>query len=276
MRRALFALVLHLVVTGCASTLREGSLGRPSNGWLARGRRLADQGRTWRVLRNDAQGGHHWGTARLVSMVEQVARASSPSRDALPLTVGDLSDVRGGQIPHHASHRTGRDVDLLFFTRDAATDTPLLTPEFVHYDRDGNSVRWPVALRFDTARNWSIVEGVLQARGVGVMRIFVAAWIRQLLLAWARAQGRPAGLIERAERTMHQPGDSAPHDDHFHVRVACTPEERVAGCVDWGPMWPWIEKDWDKGDSAPADDDTVLAAMEALPEVAVSRGGSGR
>lgn len=263
------ALLALASLTGCAATLSRapGSYGRPSSGWLVGATRLADHGRGWRVLRDDAMGGQHFGTARIVSMVEQVARAASPSRDALPLTVGDISGPRGGQIPHHASHRVGRDVDLLFFTRDAATDAPLLTPEFVCYDREGCSVRWPVALRFDAARNWALVEAVTQARGVGVTRVFVAAWIERLLLAHARQAGRPAWVVDRADRLMHQPGDAAPHDDHFHVRVACTPDERALGCVDWGPMWPWLEKDWEKGDSAPADDEALLAAVAPLPEV---------
>jgi penicillin-insensitive murein endopeptidase len=269
-RLALTALLALPLLSGCASYLSRapGSYGRPSAGWQVGAARFADQGRTWRVLRDDAMGGQHWGTARIVSLVEQVARGASPSRDAIPLTVGDFSALHGGQIPHHASHRAGRDVDLLFFTRDGVTNAPLLTPEFVRYDREGNSVRWPVPLRFDAPRNWSIVESVVQARGVGVLRIFVAAWIERLLLTHARSVGRPAWIVQRAESLMHQPGDAAPHDDHFHVRIACTPDERAAGCVDYGPMWTWLEKDWEKGDSAPADDATILAVMAPLREVA--------
>jgi len=263
-------LLALLALSGCTSALSRapGSYGRPSSGWLIGAARLPDRGRTWRVLRDDALGGQHWGTHRVVSMVEQVAHGACPSRDAIPLTVGDCSGLRGGQIPHHASHRAGRDVDLLFFARDAVTNAPVLTPEFVRYDREGNSLLWPVPLRFDAPRNWSLVESVVQARGVGVMRVFVAAWIERLLLTHARSVGRPGWVVQRAESLMHQPGDAAPHDDHFHVRVACTPDERAAGCVDGGPMWTWLEKDWEKGDSAPADDETILAAMAPLPEVA--------
>lgn len=256
------ALATLLLLEGCAATSRlAGSHGRPSSGWLARGERLPDRGRGWQVLRTDAQGGHHWGTPRLVAMVRQVARAVGTTDPAVPLVVGDISDVRGGQIPRHASHRAGRDVDLLFFTRDALTDAPVITPEFVRYDRDGASVRWPVALRFDTARNWSIVESLVRVEAVGITRVFVAAWIRTLLLTHARAQSRPPWIIERAEALLHQPGDSAPHDDHFHVRVVCTPDERGAGCVDGGPAWTWLDKDWEKGESASADDDAVLALL---------------
>lgn len=273
MARALASVFVLAALTGCTATLsrRPGAYGRPSAGWQVGAVRLADRGRDWRVLRDDAMGGQHWGTARLVAMVEQVARGARASRESVPLTVGDLSAVRGGQIPHHASHRAGRDVDLLFFTRDAARDAPVVTPEFVRYDAAGDSVRWPVALRFDVPRNWAVVEAVVQAEGVAVNRIFVAAWIERLLLAHARSAGRPGWVVDRADRLMHQPGDAAPHDDHFHVRIACTPEERALGCADGGPLWPWLEKDGEKGDSAPADDDTVLALMAPLPEVPARR-----
>ncbi len=257
------ALLLVVAAPGCATMTRApGSYGRPSRGWVSRAERLPDQGRGWRVLRDDAHGGQHWGTARVVSLVRQAARGAAVGRNAVPLVVGDISAPRGGQIPRHASHRAGRDVDLLFFARDALTNEPVVTPEFVRYDRDGNSVAWPAPLRFDTPRNWDLVESVVRAEGVGVTRIFVATWIEHLLVENARARARPAWVVERAEQLMHQPGDSAPHDDHFHVRVACSPDERAAGCVDWAPMWPWLEKDWEKGDSLSADDATVLAALE--------------
>lgn len=266
-RTAAPLLALALALPSCAYLSHApGSRGRPSCGWHAGGRRLPDQGRHFRVLRNDAQGGRHWGTGRLVTMVEQVADRACPAQGGVALVVGDLSAPRGGQIPHHASHRTGRDVDLLFFARDALTGEPVLTPEFVRYDRDGNSVGSLVPLRFDTARNWDLVEAVVAARDVGVARIFVATWIERLLVDHARARGRPSAVVHRAEQLMHQPGDSAPHDDHFHVRIACAPEERAAGCVDWAPLWPWLAKDWEKGDSAPADDDAVLAALAPLDE----------
>jgi penicillin-insensitive murein DD-endopeptidase len=239
----------------------RGSRGRPNSGWISHAERLRDRGRGWQVLRDDARGGQHWGTARIVSLVQQVARFSASSHGVVPLVVGDISALHGGQIPRHASHRAGRDVDLLFFARDGVTDASILTPEFVRYDREGNSVAWPTPLRFDTPRNWDLIEGVVRAEGVGVTRVFVASWLEQLLVANARSRARPAWVIDRAEQLMHQPGDALPHDDHFHVRVSCAPDERSAGCVDAAPMWPWLAKDWEKGDSVSADDDTVLAAL---------------
>jgi penicillin-insensitive murein endopeptidase len=271
-RRAhrVFGLFTALALTqACASAwLDQGSRGRPGGGggWIQGARRLPDRGTGYRVLRDDALGGQHWGAGRLVTMVQRLGR-SVGGRGSVPLIVGDISARGGGQIPHHASHRGGRDVDLLFFAIDAVTGQRVVTPEFVRYDAAGDSVLWPVPLRFDTERNWDLVEAVVRADDVAVIRIFVARWIKQLLLDHARQRHRSAWVIERAEALLWQPGDSAPHDDHFHVRVACSPQERAHGCYDGGPLWSWLEKDWEKGDSAPADDATLLDALEPLTDV---------
>ena len=49
-------------------------------------------------------------------------------------------------------------------------------------------------------------------------------------------------MLERARGALHQPTDSSPHDDHFHLRLTCGLEERLLGCVDVGPRWSWV--DW--------------------------------
>jgi penicillin-insensitive murein endopeptidase len=98
----------------------------------------------------------------------------------------------------------------------------------------------------------------------GVARIFVAEWLRVALLDHARAHGKDPWVVDRAARLLLQPGDSLPHDDHFHVRLACTLRERALGCVDGAPLWPWMIKDWEKGDALPNDDDAVLDLMEPL------------
>ncbi len=256
---------------GCAhflpdATLRaEGSRGGPSKGWLAHGVRLPERGQGYTVLRTEPEGGQHWATERLVAMVRRVAGGLPRPAGEMPLVVGDMSGRGGGQIPRHQSHRCGRDVDLLFFTRDATTGASVLTPGFVRYDRNGASVAWPTPLRFDVERNWDLVERLVRDEPAGIVRIFIAAWIERLLLEYARAHDRAPWVVERAESLMVQPGDSLVHDDHLHVRVACTPGERARGCLDGGPLWPWLQKDWEKGDSAPASDDEVLAALEDLP-----------
>lgn len=259
-----------LIALGCApfqpqiTAQTAASRGKPSGGWLTGGANLGDRGRGFEALRGASEGGQLWGVPRLVALVHRVARALSTQHGGTPLRVGDLSAQRGGSIPRHRSHRSGRDVDLLFYARDEATGDPVTSPGFVRYGASLTSLAHPVALRFDVERNWNLVEALVRDQSAGVARIFVADWLRRALLEHARARGKAAWVIDRVERVLSQPGDSLPHDDHFHLRVACTPRERYLGCVDGAPMWPWMLKDWEKDDAISNDDEAILNLMEPL------------
>jgi penicillin-insensitive murein endopeptidase len=240
------------------------SFGSPSHGALLRGAALAPRGNGYEVFRTHEQGGEDFALPRVIEMVRSAAstvRRESPG--GAPLRVGDMSSRRGGHIERHASHRNGRDADLLFFALDAEGHS-VPTPAFIRYDAHGVSMDAEHPLVFDVRRNWQLVESLAREPRFGVIWIFCASRLRTLLLAWAREHGRDPEIIARAEDLLRQPGDSAPHDDHFHVRVACTRPERTHGCRDGGPIWWWLEREWGKDDSAPSDDETVLTLLAPI------------
>ncbi len=269
--RAVATMALGLALpSACAHLgLVEGtsdvSYGAPHAGYIARPRRLASRGTGYEVLRTRAEGGQHYGTARLVAAIERTAadvRRSSPR--GAPLRVGDLSGPTGGQIPHHRSHRAGRDADLLFYALDEQ-GRPVPAPTFVRYDAQGRSLDPEHLLRFDVHRNWLLVASLARDRDAGVVWIFCADRLRTLMLEHARALNVDDDTMARAADLLHQPGDSAPHDDHFHVRVACTPDERARGCRDGGPIAWWNEHRFGKSDAAPLDDAALLAVLAEDP-----------
>ena len=47
-------------------------------------------------------------------------------------------------------------------------------------------------------------------------------------------------LIWRAENVLQEPAESLPHDDHLHLRIACSPEASAQGCEAGGPYWSWL------------------------------------
>jgi penicillin-insensitive murein endopeptidase len=172
----------------------------------------------------------HWGTPRLVDALRragEVVRQASP--DAPPLGVGDLSKARGGPIrPYSRSHQSGRDADIAFYQLDEQ-GRPVPAEDLLAFDargQAGNGKR-----RFDRRRNWLLVRALLEDKGLDVQWMFISKPLRQALLEEARSLNEPARLLKRAEQVLHQPTDSRPHDDHFHLRIRCTPEERAAGCV---------------------------------------------
>jgi penicillin-insensitive murein DD-endopeptidase len=180
--------------------------------------------------------GHRWGTDRLVDLVVGVARrVEAPG--APRLAVADLSARRGGRTPQHRSHQAGRDVDLLYFVTDAA-GAPVANDAMRPFGADG----WTAdphdgapRLRFDAARNWALIRALITAPEAHVQFIFLYEPLSEQVLDYARAHGASEPVLARARAVLHQPSDSARHDDHMHVRIYCSAADRAAGCVDHGP-----------------------------------------
>lgn len=247
MIRSLVALVLAclaLACTGCigsptplAPGLR-GSIGLPHKGTLTDGVALPDRGDGFVRFRKD---GVKWGIPRLVSTIQGAAQAVQREHPGTPpLVVGDLSLQFGGENERHRSHRSGRDVDLVFYAL-TPDGRPVQAPGFTRYGSDalGKPDKGSKWLRFDVARQWTLVKALVLSPEANVQWIFVARWLEALLSEWAIAKGEDPELVWQAEVVMKQPGDSAAHDDHLHVRLGCTLDEAVAGC-EGGPRWSWM------------------------------------
>jgi penicillin-insensitive murein endopeptidase len=209
------------------------ALGNTSRGGLIDPAMVPDAGEFHYILPAHLGRPTHYGTDELVELLltsaEQVAAAFPASR----LAVGNLSVFDGGRISWSRSHNSGRDVDLGFFIRDKeGADLPLET--LVHIRRSGAVAEIPGAT-FDTERNWAVVKALLTSETANVQWIFIYAPLERMLLAHAAKLGEPQALIDKAATIMHQPGDSAPHDDHFHIRIFCTLDDRLEGCRNTGP-----------------------------------------
>jgi penicillin-insensitive murein endopeptidase len=177
--------------------------------------------------------------------------------------IGDLSSEHGGRHRRHRSHRTGRDADVLFFVTDALgrsipTSGRLAFSRFGHaFVESGRRLYF-----FDDARNWHFVRTLLLDPEAEVQWIFVSRGLKTRLLEYALAHETDPDALVRAAYVLQQPTNAAPHDDHFHVRVYCTREERASGCRDMGPRWPWLRPDVEDiaGRAGPGLDDTSLLA----------------
>jgi len=142
--------------------------------------------------------------------------------------VGHLSKHGGGGIEMHASHESGRDADLPFYIDDSR-GKQVFSEHMVSFRADGTSPVWPGA-HFDDAKNWALVAALLEDPVARVTHIFVSAPLRARLLAYAAHVGAPEALRTRAAFTMVQPRGTLPHDDHFHVRIACP--DGMRACIE--------------------------------------------
>jgi murein endopeptidase len=155
-----------------------------------------------------------WATAATVAQLDR-ALAQWPEREpeAHHIIVGNMSAREGGVLNPHASHRSGRDVDL----------------SFIQFWDGESEITWQrmTGENLDSAKNWSLME-LLVEQG-DVEHIFVDYGIQKLLYEHAVAHRThdPKQLAHWIEYPLppgssnaiikHVPG----HVDHLHVRYAC-------------------------------------------------------
>ena len=235
-----------LGVSGCFNTPTplapglHGTVGVPNRGVLTESQELPVRGPGF--VRYRPMSSHYFGSPRLVRALQNAAadvRRLAPG--GAPLSIGDLSAKTGGRIPGHDSHRSGRDVDLLILVTTPA-GASVQSPGFVRFEGDGLARVDGTSdyVRIDIERQWLLLRSLLTSPEIDVQFMFVCHELEALLIDHARALGEPDALVWQAETVMLEPSDSLRHDDHVHLRIACAPDEGVAGCSGGGPRWQWL------------------------------------
>lgn len=239
-------LLLIAALSACTTTPtplapgQRGSVGVPHLGVQTNAVELPFRGDGFERFR--PRGKNHWGVPRLVSLIQDAAaHVQRRFSGGPPLVVGDLSARSGGKIPGHNSHRTGRDVDFLYYVTTPA-GIPTRAPGFFGHSSDALAEidSRGQYLRLDVPRQWELFKYLLSREDVGVQFLFVSRDIEAMLIDYALARHEPIDLVYRAQTVLLEPKDSLPHSDHVHVRIACTPEEGFSGCSGGGPYWPWL------------------------------------
>lgn len=205
--------------------------GRLENGVLLRESSLVRYAGEYR------EGGNFYGTSQLVQLLERAAARVHQRLPGARLSVGELSAERGGSLPGHRSHESGRDVDIAFYMTDARA-RPYEPFAFAAFGADGAGRGPNAMLRFDDDRNWELVARLLSDPDARVQHIFVSNAIQRRLLRTAARRRAPRSVVARAEQVMVQPSHGHPHANHFHVRVYCNPHERPR-CRDRAPFHAW-------------------------------------
>lgn len=211
---------------------RSGSQGQPfRRGSLRNPAQLPLEGLGFRSIR---PGRHaYYGTDDLIAGLMQIgADLKLADPEMPPLAVADIAGPRGGRIALHRSHRNGRDADLGFFWTDE-DGTSIPTDDLVRLDRRGRARYKGRTILFDVRRNWNLARALLKSPRFGdrVKWIFVYSPFRKMLLDYAEREEGDLYVIEKAWRTLQQPGNRAGrHDNHFHLRIDCSAEEMTEGC----------------------------------------------
>ncbi len=266
------ALLLWTLSVGGCLALRPSALGDrslsmagTSSGWLHRGAILPD--RATALERARPGEATRAGVPRLLAALEHAAaEVEGAFPGARPLRIGDLSSPMGGRHSRHRSHRSGRDVDILYYLTGAA-GVPVEPRGRVAFSRFGVApdLETGEVVTFDDARNWHLVRTLLADPSIEVQWVFCSRGIKSRLLRHALALEPDRDLVARAAYVLAQPANAAPHDDHFHVRVFCTLEERALGCRDVAPFWPWLRARLDASEAGQSYDDARLLEILGAP-----------
>ena len=243
----IFAILACSVIGSGCLALRPSALGDrslsvagTSSGWLHHGGSLPDEGPTFERARRGEP-----TRAGVPRLIEALAQASVEVDRAFPgslrLRIGDVASPFGGRHSRHRSHRSGRDVDILYYLA-SPTGVPVEPRGRVAFSRFGVAPDPDTGelVVFDDARNWHLVRTLLADPSIEVQWIFCSRGVKSRLLAHALAYEPDRALLARAAYVLAQPQNAAPHDDHFHVRVLCSVEESALGCRDVAPIWPWL------------------------------------
>ncbi|MBT8470427.1 MAG: penicillin-insensitive murein endopeptidase, partial [Deltaproteobacteria bacterium] len=125
-----------------------------------------------------------YGTVEVVRALVRAGARVDQELGGLPVTINDLSFERGGPIPHHRSHQSGRDVDVLFY--QLGPDGKPIESVGAFFDPDGVGVDFrdladpndDITLQFDVTRTWLFLRTLIEDEEAQLQQIFVAEHLR--------------------------------------------------------------------------------------------------
>jgi murein endopeptidase len=188
---------------------RTQSVGAPNKGHLLAGIPLPE-GPHWLLREHRPRA---YGSATTIrALLEAFSAYGAADPSAPPVRVGEISKRSGGRIAPHASHRTGRDVDIGFVMKQ-------------NPGPDERFWRVATAKNIDAARTWAVISALIDTGEV--QQIFISAKL-QPVLAREAAKTLPPEEVARVFSAMnpdpsvhtivkHETG----HRDHMHVRFVC-------------------------------------------------------
>jgi len=149
-----------------------------------------------------------YGTHKTIDLVQQaVAKYRRSHASAPKVVIGDISRKGGGRFYPHASHQTGRDIDLGYVVRGPG------------HERVGKLSYANV----DVARTWALIESFIDTKQV--VYVFVDYRIQEQLYEHARERGVPQRELDGLFQYPHGRGRAhgiirhwPNHRHHFHVR----------------------------------------------------------
>lgn len=188
------------------------SVGKPSSGSLSHGVQLPENEALYHVRRPE----NSYGSTHTIELVQlTIARWRRDHGYTGTLHIGDISKSGGGRLRPHASHRTGRDIDIRL-------------PLKKGIKRSGGLPEGPNDVDWDAT--WALIKEMCDTGQV--LYIFLGHGRQKYLYKAARRAGMSKAELERYIQYPQAPktGKSLVrhakgHNAHFHVRFKCGPTD---------------------------------------------------
>lgn len=187
------------------------SIGRAHSGVLIAGVRMPE-GDNWEIVSPSLA----WGTKETIDGLAHAFDAVASRFPGTPKAfVGNISAKRGGHLPPHVSHQSGRDVDLGYY----------LTEGHHTWYAHAN------AKTLDRARSWHLVRTLIADSDVDL--VLIDFQVQRLLRAYALEIGEDPAWVDgvfqvsgksRRPLIIHAPG----HATHVHVRFYSPSAQELA------------------------------------------------
>lgn len=157
---------------------------------------------------------HLWASAHAIEIIHRAfATLRGELGYASGILIGSISRRKGGRMPPHRSHQSGRDVDIRLPLRPGVGKTKAPTPDEI-----------------DWYASWALIEAFARTERAEV--VFVNEAHHGRLYAAARAMGVPRLRVHELLRWPAWRGGAEPlvqhadgHNAHLHVRVRCGDDE---------------------------------------------------
>lgn len=207
------------------------SVGTVTSGFLVDGASFEPEGPYHKVLDKVADRQTRFTTDEMKALLSCAAQRVGKQYPGHKMHLGNLARMGGGTLPWSVSHHNGRDADLAFYVR-----TPrgrIAEPDqMYHFNGALEATDAPTALRFDVAANWALVKALATCPGPDIQYLFIANWLKAPIIAWAHKNKEDKAVIAKVAAILHQPHGALPHNDHLHLRIACSRDDATEGCLD--------------------------------------------
>ncbi len=186
---------------------KSESVGRPYKGRLVNGEKMPKgPGYTYGRRPNI------YGTNETVTLlIESFGKIIQKYPKGPLIVVGNLSQRKGGKFGPHASHQSGRDVDIGYFHKKS------YQPVKSMMRTNGKNI--------DARKTWFMIQTFLETRKVKYM--FINHEIQKVLYNHLKKRRFKQSYIDRIFQYPRKSGGggiiqhSDGHDDHIHIRFVC-------------------------------------------------------